>query len=103
MVGTIRVIRYWQPKLISALAFLTSGLILWTGIDMWWVPCQAGVGIDITSDLSCLPLIDNLIPWGVALGFWISGLFSWMRRQSAPVNSYFFLIAAALMTGLLSE
>lgn len=60
--------RTWEQLWISCLALFDLSIILWVAITAWERPCRAA------GDPGCPPLLPDLEPLLLALGFWTAGL-----------------------------
>jgi signal transduction histidine kinase len=87
---------------ISTLAAL--GLVIWAGGATWQhYPCR-GMDINLIAQRpDCPPLLRDIVPLVVALGFWIAGLVVWFTDHKDSTLQAFLLGVGVLATGKLSS
>lgn len=77
--------RSWRRASGGMLTLLTLALIVWAGVAS-----------------GQLPLLHNLSPVVVALGFWTTGLLAWYAGQRRLISTFFLLFASTLAAGKLT-
>jgi signal transduction histidine kinase len=90
---------------VTVTSVLTAlSLVIWAGATTWQhFPCR-GMDINLAADSSkCPPLLLDMMPLVVALGFWTAGLVIWFTGHQSLTIGVFLLGAGVLATGKLSS
>lgn len=91
--------RPWQKILTTVLTFAGLILIVWAAVTDRRNPCS----IDETGTAEiCQSLVEFLIPFLIALGFWTIGVVVWLNSRQTLVLAFFIVIADILAMGMLA-
>jgi signal transduction histidine kinase len=93
----------WQKVATMALLVFSVGVIIWSGVTLWQLPCPEGGRLSWATTTPCRFSLQSIVTLLVAFGFWLSGLVIWLAGRKKTSITFLLLVAGILSSGELSN